>query len=202
MKKPPPSSARKPDPAAVEFSVRIAGIRALAGGVRAKLSPNPPDISKILTQIDELLDESITGLEISSDGPPAIDLSKINFEALSKQFRESKHKNIEIEALKSAIAARLQRLIRLNPMRTNFSDKFEALIESYNNGSRSIEQLFQELLRLSGNLNEEEERHLRENLTEEELVIFDILTRPAPELTKKEREDVGNCKDIPKETKG
>ena len=113
--------AVKPDPAAVEFSVRIAGIRALAGGIKAKLSPNPPDISKILTQIDELLDESITGLEIPSNGPPAIDLSKVNFEALSKQFRESKHKNIEIEALKAAIAARLKRLIRLNPMRTNFS---------------------------------------------------------------------------------
>lgn len=27
-----------------------------------------------------------------------------------------------------------------------------------------------------------EQRHVRENLTQEELVIFDILTRPAPEL--------------------
>jgi type I restriction enzyme R subunit len=182
--------AVKPDSAAVEFSIRIAGIRALAGGMRAKLSPNPPDISAILTQIDELLDESITGLEIPSDGPPAINLSKVNFEALSQQFKESKHQNIELEALKAAIAARLKRLIKLNPMRTNFSEKFETLIESYNNGSRSIEQLFQELLRLSGNLSEEEERHVRENLSEEELVIFDILTRPSPELTIKEREDV------------
>lgn len=182
--------AVKPAPAAVEFSVRIAGIRALAGGIRAKLSPNPPDISKILNQIEDLLDESITGLDIPSDGPPAIDLSKVNFEALAQRFKASKHKNIELEALKAAIAARLQRLIRLNPLRTDFSEKFETLIESYNNGSRSIEQLFEELLKLSGNLNQEEERHIRENLTEEELVIFDILTRPALKLSSKEREDV------------
>jgi type I restriction enzyme R subunit len=32
-------------------------------------------------------------------------------------------------------------------------------------------------------LNDEQERHVRENMSEEELVIFDILTRPAPELS-------------------
>ena len=31
---------------------------------------------------------------------------------------------------------------------------------------------------------------MRENLSEEELVIFDILTRPAPELTTAERDEV------------
>jgi len=39
-------------------------------------------------------------------------------------------------------------------------------------------------------LNEEQERHVRENMTEEELVIFDILTRPAPELSADERAEV------------
>jgi type I restriction enzyme, R subunit len=40
------------------------------------------------------------------------------------------------------------------------------------------------------NLNEEQERHVRENMTEEELVIFDILTRPAPELSAEERDEI------------
>ena len=39
-------------------------------------------------------------------------------------------------------------------------------------------------------LSEEQQRHVRENLTEEELVIFDILTRPAPELSDAERAEV------------
>ena len=39
-------------------------------------------------------------------------------------------------------------------------------------------------------LSEEQQRHDRENLTEEELVIFDILTRPAPELSDAERAEV------------
>jgi type I restriction enzyme R subunit len=50
--------------------------------------------------------------------------------------------------------------------------------------------LFQELLNLSRNLSEEQQRHVRENMTEEELVIFDILTRPAPELSDAERTEV------------
>jgi type I restriction enzyme R subunit len=46
------------------------------------------------------------------------------------------------------------------------------------------------LLKLSNSLDDEQERHVRENLSEEELVIFDILTRPAPELTAAERDEV------------
>ena len=64
------------------------------------------------------------------------------------------------------------------------------MIESYNSGSRNIEDLFNELVNLSRNLSEEQQRHVRENMTEEELVIFDILTRPAPELSADERTEV------------
>jgi type I restriction enzyme R subunit len=182
--------AVKPDPAAIEFSVRVTGIATLAAAIRAKLSPNPPDIATILQQIGGLLDQSITGLTIREGGPPAIDLSKINFKALAERFKESRHKNTDLEALKVAIAAKLEKLVRLNRTRADFAEKFEALIESYNNGSRNIEQLFEELLILSNSLDDEQQRHVRENLTEEELVIFDILTRPAPELTTAERDQV------------
>jgi Domain of unknown function (DUF3387) len=69
----------------------------------------------------------------------------------------------------------------------DFTEKFEALIESYNAGSRSIEELLDELMKFTRNLSEEQERHVREKMSEEELVIFDILIRPAPELTGEER---------------
>ena len=183
--------AVKPDPAAIEFTVRMAGIATLAGAIRAMLSPNPPDISTILGQITVLLDKSITGLTMMPPGgPPAIDLSKINFEALAKRFKESKHKNTDLEALKAAISAKLEKLVRLNRTRADFAEKFEALIDGYNNGSRNIEQLFDELLKLSNNLDDEQQRHVRENLSQEELVIFDILPRPAPLLTTEERAEV------------
>ena len=119
-----------------------------------------------------------------------MDLSKIDFEALRRRFKESKHKNTDLEVLKAAIRAQLEKLIRLNKTRADFAEKFEELIESYNAGSRNIEELFEELVKLSRNLSEEQQRHVRENMTEEELVIFDILTRPAPELSAEERAEV------------
>ena len=84
----------------------------------------------------------------------------------------------------------LEPLINLNKTRADFAEKFEELIESYNAGSRNIEDLFEELLKLSRNLSAEQQRHIRENMSEEELVIFDILTRPAPELSAEERAEV------------
>lgn len=179
--------AVKPDPSALEFASRVACISTLADCIRTSLSPNLPDISLVINNINGLLDDSITGHAIREEGPPALDLSKINFEALAKRFKEAKHKNTDLEQLKAAIRAKLEKMIQLNRTRANFAEKFEALIESYNAGSRSIEELYQELLDLSNNLNQEQERHVRENVTEEELVIFDILTRPAPDLSPEER---------------
>ncbi len=43
---------------------------------------------------------------------------------------------------------------------------------------------------LSRALNDEQQRHVREHLSEEELVIFDILTRPAPDMSTEERSEV------------
>jgi type I restriction enzyme R subunit len=183
-------SAVKPDPAALEFASRVGCLTTLAEAIRATLNPSPPDISQVMGRINGLLDESITGHEIRESGPPALDLSKINFEALAQRFKKSKRRNTDLEVLKAAIRAQLEKMIRLNRTRADFADKFEALIESYNAGSRSIEELFEELVKLSNSLSEEQERHVRENISEEELVIFDILTRPAPELSADERAEV------------
>ncbi len=182
--------AVKPDPAALEFAGRVACLGALVDAMRAKLDPEPPDIAQVMGRINGLLDASITGHEIHDSGPSALDLSKINFAALAQRFKEAKHKNTDIEVLKAAIRAQLERLIKLNPTRADFAEKFEALIESYNAGSRSIEALFDELIKLGMSLDDEQQRHVREAMSEEELVIFDILTRPAPELSTAERTEV------------
>jgi type I restriction enzyme R subunit len=86
--------------------------------------------------------------------------------------------------------AQLDKLIRVNHTRANFLSKFEELIESYNAGSRSIDDLFKELLALSRALSDEQQRHVREQLTEDELTVFDLLTRPGPNLSTEERGQV------------
>jgi type I restriction enzyme, R subunit len=182
--------AVKPDPAALEFSGHTACLTVIAGAIRTKLNPIPANISEVMDDISKLLDDSIIGVAMPTKPVPLMNLSKIDFEVLGKRFKKSKHKNTDLEILKAAIRAQLEKLIRLNRTRADFAEKFESLIESYNAGSRNIEELFEELLKLSHNLTEEQERHVRENMTEEELVIFDILTRPAPNLSADERAEL------------
>ncbi len=182
--------AVKPDPAAMEFLTRVACIGAIAGGIRSKLNPSPADISAVMGDIRGLLDASISGASAAEPDAPAIDLSKIDFRALAAKFKQSEHKNTDLEVLKAAVRAQLEMLIRLNKTRANFQEKFEELIAAYNAGSKNIEQVFEELLALSRDLSTEQQRHVRESMSEEELVIFDILTRPAPELSTEERGEV------------
>ena len=182
--------AVKPDPAALEFAGRVASIAAIAASIRAKLNPNPVDISGVMNQVREVLDASITGVDMPTRPAPVMNLAKIDFEALAKRFKLSKTRNTDLEVLKATIRAMLERLILLNKTRADFGRKFEELIESYNAGSRNIEELFEELMKLTRSLSEEQQRHVRENMSEEELVIFDILTRPAPDLNTEERAEV------------
>jgi type I restriction enzyme R subunit len=182
--------AVKPDPTALEFAGRVACLTAVANAIRAKLNPNPADISEVMGDIAKLLDASITGADMPTRLVPAMDLSKIDFDTLRKRFKESKQRNTDLEVLKAVIRAMLEKLIRLNSTRADFAEKFEELIESYNAGSRNIEELFADLVKLSRSLSDEQQRHVREHMTEEELVIFDILTRPAPELSAEERAEV------------
>lgn len=184
--------AVKPDPAAIEFSQRCGCLAAIANCVRN--TSDPPDISHIMQGIQALLDESISSepfrIQQTTKSYGQIDLSKIDFEALRKRFEKQKPSNTDLERLRAAVRAQLERMVRLNPTRADYLEKFQKLIESYNSGSRNIEEIFKELLALSTILTEEQTRHVRENLSEEDLTIFDILTRPAPELTTDEREEV------------
>lgn len=183
-------SAVKPDPAAATFTRRVALFAILAKDLRARLSGDRPSLDAVLAKIEEVLDDAIAGIEVREAGPPPLDLSKIDFEALAKRFAAAKHPRIELEQLKAAIKTKLDKMVRQNRTRGDLAEVFAELIESYNQGSRSVEEMLQQLLLFTQKLTEEEERHLRENLTEEELVLFDLLTRPAPDLDKEERAEV------------
>jgi type I restriction enzyme R subunit len=187
--------AIKPDPAVLEFVSRVYCLGIIADEIRLRTGGSKPaDISVVMAKVNELLDESIAAdgfnIRADDDGRAIIDLAKIDFEKLAKRFKQSKKKNVDLEQLKAAIRAQLEKLIRLNKTRADYLTKFEELIESYNSGSRTIQELFEELLSFSRGLTAEEQRHVREQLSEAELTVFDLLTRPGPNLSDEEREEV------------
>jgi type I restriction enzyme, R subunit len=182
-------AAVKPHRSAAEFLVRMSTVTALAEKILAETAPEKADLAVVLARLGDVLDLSIAGTEIH-EGPPPIDLSRIDFQALAKRFADSPTKNLDLERLKAAIRAQLDRLIAANETRVDFRAKFEALIADYNAGSLEIEKFFQALVDLTSTLTAEETRHVREQLSPEELVVFDLLTRPGPDLSTAERDEV------------
>lgn len=162
-------------------------------GAMIKALRSPPDISGVMSDLDALLDDSIAteGYRIADKPEPQtlIDLSQIDFAALQRKFEEGK-KATETEKLKGQIEKKLEKMVSENKGRIDFLEKFQKLIEAYNSSSHNLEGFFKELLDFAQDLTKEEQRAHRENLTQEELAIFDLLTQPEPVLTDKERDEV------------
>jgi type I restriction enzyme R subunit len=78
----------------------------------------------------------------------------------------------------------------LSRSRIGLLERLQKLIDDYNAGSLNVEEIFRQLLELTRKLHEEEKRGIRENLSEEELAIFDILLKPGMKLTQKEDQQV------------
>jgi len=94
------------------------------------------------------------------------------------------------EQLKGKLAQKLMAMVRRNRTRIDYLDRFQALIDAYNAGSLNAEAFFEQLVELAERLNAEEQRAVAEQLSEEELALFDLLTKPRVELTQTERDKV------------
>ncbi|MEP4076492.1 type I restriction endonuclease subunit R [Haloferula sp.] len=186
-----------PDPIIPTLAPTAQVIAELAKAVRA--DADPVDITAVLEDIGKKLDGAIIAEPHVEPGEKAktVDLSQVDFGVLEKKFAKSQTKNLEAQQLRALIERKLDNMIRLNASRYDFLDRFQKMIEEYNNGAMSIEQLFEELVSLSKDLNDEEQRHVRESVSEEQLAIFDILTRPGPDLDPKEVESIKKvCKEL------
>jgi type I restriction enzyme, R subunit len=117
-----------------------------------------------------------------------IDLSQINFDALKDHFDKGR-KRTQAEKLKQAVGDKLQSMVKLNKTRTDLLEKFKKLIDEYNKGL-DVDGFFAKLVTFVKELSEEEQRGVSEKLSEEELALFDILTKPELDMTDKEKEEV------------
>lgn len=157
------------------------------------------DVDEVARRIGELLDESVV-----VDGKSGVvtepahtwmvqkgkvwDLGTIDFEKLDREFREATHKNIEIADLKAFIEKKLDDMIAQNSTRVDFAERLQQIIDNYNAGSTSSDHYFDELLKFARDLKKESERHIREDLTEDELELFDLLKKE--KMTKEETQKV------------
>ncbi len=184
-----------PDPQAAAFQGMVAVIRAIAERIADVARPPQTDISEVVDAVDALLDRSVGAEEYviraAAEGvepDPLIDLSQIDFEALAARF--AGRKRSETERLAALLRQRAIGAARRNPTRFDLVDRIEDLIAAYNAGSLNIDEYLRRLISLSRDLDDEERRAVVEDMTEEELAIFDLLTKPEPVLDDADREIV------------
>ncbi|MGD9706405.1 MAG: type I restriction endonuclease subunit R [Candidatus Delongbacteria bacterium] len=185
--------AMLPDTQACQFEGVVSTLRVIAEKIRA-LTPLA-NISVVMQQVEDLLDRSIAteGYLIRESqgeyGDDLVDLSHIDFKALAEKFKPGRKRTIN-EKLKGAVASKLSAMVRVNKTRMDYLEKFQAMIDAYNAGTLNAEEFFKRLMEFAQNLNEEEKRGVGEQLTEEELALFDLLTKPKIELNPADRERV------------
>ncbi|WP_275100169.1 type I restriction endonuclease subunit R [Sedimenticola hydrogenitrophicus] len=182
-----------PDTRADKFVKERVAINIIYRQMRVKsgLEVDDTDVLDVVrNQVSELLDEAIETIRIGSNLPDPVDISGIDFEALAEMVnRLKKPSRSDVERLKAIIARKLMPMVERNSTRQNLQERFQQLIEEYNLGAYTAEQFFEELKKFIGELEEEEKRTAREDLTEEELAIFDLLCKDVA-LTEKERAEV------------
>jgi type I restriction enzyme R subunit len=177
-----------PDPKAAAQQRSVAAIRVVAERITEVTRPPAADIRSVADAVDALLDRSVGAEEYviraaatGSKPDPLIDLSQIDFEGLAKKF--AGRKRAETDRLAQLLKHRAVIAAVRNPTRQELVERIEALIAEYNAGSINIDEYLRRLIELSKTLNDEEQRAVREGMSEEELAIFDLLTKPDPVLT-------------------
>lgn len=80
--------------------------------------------------------------------------------------------------LDELIQGRLDSMLKANPRRVDYYERYQQIIEEYNNEQdrANIEKTFMELMDLANSMSQEEQRYVREGFTsDEELSLYDML---------------------------
>lgn len=138
------------------------------------------DISDIIRQLHAIVETAIAPKGGAGADTTTYDISKIDFDLLRREFERAPAPKTTVQNLRQAVENRLQRLLRQNPLRTDFQKHYEEIVDGYNREKDrlTIEKTFQALLSFVQELDAESSRAIREGLDEESLAIFDLLKKP------------------------
>jgi type I restriction enzyme, R subunit len=191
--------ACKPEVLARDKARTVAALAYLRGITEALIEQQ--DIDTVAQRISELLDESVVvnnaeGFKVQEfeaqyqviKKGKTWDLSRIDFEKLRHDFKQATYKNIEIADLRGFIAHKLELMLAQNSTRSDFAQRFQLILDKYNSGGSSTEQYFDDLIKYAAKLREEDARHVREGLSEDELELFDLLRKES--MTQAETQQV------------
>ncbi len=112
--------------------------------------------------------------------PYQFDISAINFDLLRREFAKVKKKNLVMKDLEEVLQQKLNKMMFTNPDRIHYYERYQQIINDYNNEKdrATIEKTFMDLMNLANQMNQEEQRYVREGFkSDEELSLYDMLFR-------------------------
>lgn len=134
----------------------------------------------LMVEINGIISEYVQ-VDIPSEGlTPSrrFDISQIDFDLLRREFARVKRKNLILKDLEDIIQQRLNELLFANPQRINYYERYQKIIEDYNNEQNraTIEKTFMDLMDLANSMDQEKQRYVREGFSsDEELSLYDLL---------------------------
>lgn len=189
--------AMYPEPELKPFLAEFNAIEAIYDQLNQKIQT--ADISEVMCRLQREVDISVSiSNEVRDRESDYVDISQLDFDKLRAAFAKSTQKNAVVFDLQAAIQQKLDKMVQQNPIRLEFYEKYQKIIEEYNKGKdiQAVQKAFDDLSDFIKNeLTPETERAMREGLNEETLAIFDLLKKP--ELTQEEEAKV---KDVAKQT--
>ena len=174
-----------PDVVAYEFGPICNVFKVVADKIRSELPA--VDISAVMADVELLLNQSIATdgyvmPPVSNDPTRYIDLSQIDFDALKAHFDKGR-KTIDAQKLRSQLAVKLAQMVTTEPDPDGLPRRVSKDDGRVQRRVIQRRDLLRKLMAFTQKLNEEDKRGLAEQLSEEELVIFDLLTKPNIGLT-------------------
>lgn len=138
------------------------------------------DNTDLMVQINGIVNDYIVIEKQTVENEPSkrFDISGINFELLIKEFAKNKKQNLVMKDLEELVKERLDIMLFSNPRRINYLLRYQEIIDAYNSEQdrATIEKTFADLMNLANQMDEEQQRYVREGFTsDEELSLYDLL---------------------------
>ena len=181
------------EPAAFTYAERHDNIEAIYKKLEERR--DTADVTEVVKALHRIVNEAIRaqddrGIAAEQATSRFYDLSQIDLGKLRDEFaKRVKRKATAIEDIRKIIEEKLAQMLARNPQRMDFYKRYSEIIADYNREKDRVtmEETFAQLWDLAAGLDQEQQRAIKEGLSEEELALFDLLYKPPLRKSTRER---------------
>ena len=131
-----------------------------------------------MAQINQIVSDAVAVTKCAEGEGRKFDISRIDFERLRREFERVQNKNLLLKDLQVLVEQRLAKMMQNNPLRIDYYERYQKIVDEYNKDNKKdeIAIIFENLMRLVSELDEEQKRYVKEGFeSDEELSIYDLL---------------------------